>query len=178
VVHYRGDVPCKVLFVGEAPGPSEDVVGVPFIGPAGSVLDQIRRRALPTDIPVGFANVVGCIPLDEAGEKFKEPGDDQVEACRPRLEELIRIASPRLVVMVGKTAEGWLTPGYKHSIKVKEGTRFVAIIHPAAILRGPPAAKNLSIQRAVIQVRDAYEALDGYEPDGVMKHDYTEEIPF
>jgi uracil-DNA glycosylase family 4 len=46
VVLVRGSVPCDVLFIGEAPGQSEDVVGRPFVGPAGKLLDRIIEDAL------------------------------------------------------------------------------------------------------------------------------------
>lgn len=162
VVLARGQVPCDVLFVGEAPGPSENVVGQPFIGPAGRLLDEIIRQAtadLPTKFRFAFTNVVGCMPAhQESVKKFDEPDDEQVEDCTPRLLEFIGLAKPRLLVMVGKTAADWLTAGYKHSIP--HGVpNTLGMMHPAAILRGNEAQKTMSVQRCVINLADKLEAL-------------------
>lgn len=114
-VLYRGKIPCDVLFIAEAPGESEDCVGTPLEGPAGHKLDQIIERALaqaparPDGRPwrVGFTNLVGCIPRDDGGlaKAADGPDDDQVGACTPRLQEIVRIADPALLVLVGKQSQ-------------------------------------------------------------------------
>ena len=76
----RGKVPCDVLFVGEAPGESEDTIGKPFVGPAGKLLDYIIGRALQgTELRAAFTNLVCCIPRDDDGGKSIEPDDDSVD---------------------------------------------------------------------------------------------------
>ena len=72
VVLCRGTVPCKILFVGEAPGASEDVVGKPFMGPAGKLLDSMLEEAGFNEGPVSYAmtNLTACIPLDEEHTKI------------------------------------------------------------------------------------------------------------
>ena len=62
VVLCRGKLPCDVLFVGEAPGVSEDVLGRPFVGPAGKLLDEIVERALDGQYDYAITNLVACIP--------------------------------------------------------------------------------------------------------------------
>lgn len=156
VVLARGAVPCDVLFVGEAPGQSEDVLGRPFVGPAGHLLDYVVGRGLPHTFRAAFTNLVACIPLGDDGEKVAEPADDSIRACAPRLQELVKIASPRLIVCVGKLAETWLTPGMRDSIDVGAVPR-VAIQHPAFILRANDAARGLLIQKAVVTLRNAVE---------------------
>lgn len=187
----KGSLPCDVFFCGEAPGPSENVLGVPFCGPAGQLLNIIIGRAsvlLASPLRLAFGNLVGCIPLDEDGAKFHEPPDDQVKQCGPRLAELVAIAAPRLLVCVGKLAFEWLDPDYKHRIKLErqldfagrgqqvgrlssrsgnsgEGNgerpvlRAVRIVHPAAILRAPIAARSLMAARSVAVLRAAFEEL-------------------
>lgn len=175
----RGKVPCDVLFVGEAPGESENVIGQPFIGPAGKLLDHIVERAIQgcqvktqdnvkgaaagglRPLRVAFTNMVCCIPRNpESGKKWEEPDDEQVESCRPRLEEFInKVARPRLVVAVGKVAESWLTPGYKHSIKMPDGCKVISIVHPAAILRANVAQQGFAVQRCVVVINNAVEEL-------------------
>jgi uracil-DNA glycosylase len=174
VVLARGSLPCDILFIGEAPGASEDALVRPFIGPAGKLLDQIIARAFPMHVEIGedghterhcyevawaFTNLVACIPLGEDGNKTAEPDEKAIRACQPRLQEMIVIAKPKLVVTVGKLPELWLKPGYKHSIKLPIGVKQVAIVHPAAILRGPEFQKGLAIQRCEVILRTAVEEL-------------------
>lgn len=160
VVHGRGSVPCDVLFIGEAPGDSEDATGIAFDGPAGVLLDQIIRDSLPDGVTHGIVNVVGCIPKDEDGVKGGAPDWDSVEACRPRLEAFIRIVRPKLIVTVGKTARDALEQGLKDSIKLPN-VPVIDIVHPASILRQPYAARGLSVRRSVVTVAKAVEQLKG-----------------
>lgn len=146
----RGQVPCDVLLAGEAPGRSEDTLGVPFVGPAGrliqSIVDdaagQVRlcsvcRRAqvwngkqltcpnrhsgaAPEAVRIAWTNCVGCLPRSFDGQKAGEPSEEQKEACQPRLEEFIALAAPRLIVCVGTVARDWLAQGYKMSVKLPD----------------------------------------------------------
>jgi DNA polymerase len=163
VVLARGDLPCDVLFVGEAPGESEDVIGRPFCGPAGKLLDKIignscYRGPDEPGLSIALTNLVGCIPRED-GKKAGEPDHECIMTCRPRLEELIRIAQPRLIVRVGKLAKEYLDQGYKHSVKVPEGITMIDIIHPSAILRANIAQRGLLVQKAVVTLSNALEAL-------------------
>jgi uracil-DNA glycosylase len=165
----RGSVPCDVLFVGEAPGESENSLGQPFVGPAGQLLDVIIRRALPVETSHALTNLVCCIPRDEGG-KADEPPDEQVQCCSSRLVEMVELCRPKLIVCVGRLAKDWLDPGYKKGIKLldEEGKpiRQIDILHPAAILRGGGkhnanvVFRGLAIQRAVVQIQNAVEDLE------------------
>ena len=151
VVLCRGPLPCDVLFVGEAPGASEDVLGTPFEGPAGHLLDSIIDEALMPrrlDVPirVAFTNLVGCIPKRD-GEKF-EPEPSHIKACAPRLRELLAMAKPKLVVAVGTLSAKWVDWQVK-----------IEIVHPAAILRANVAQRGLMIQRCVVRLANAVESL-------------------
>lgn len=156
----KGQLPCDVLMIGEAPGPSENMLGTVFVGPAGQLLDRIIKDALSgleQPVRVALTNLVGCIPLDEAGNKFTEPPDEQVRACQQRLKEFIELADPKLIVCVGKLAHDWLDQGYRHALKLSKPVPLVQIVHPAAILRANVAARGLMIQRAVLALRNAVE---------------------
>jgi len=170
VVLCRGTVPCDVLFVGEAPGVGEDVVGQPFVGPAGRLLDQIvfratepyDRYAAETNVPTlktAFTNVIACIPKGGRHEaKVKEAKDwdvKWVEACKPRLQEFIDLARPRLVVAVGKIAAEWTEPHDRANVKLPPGCKRCKIEHPASILRKSEADRGLSVQRCVVTLKDA-----------------------
>lgn len=116
VVLARGTLPCQILLVGEAPGASEDVLGQPFIGPAGHLLDRMISDAgwnvSDHDVrPVryAFTNLVGCIPRsEETHEKVGEPPKESIEECAPRLREIVGIAQPELIICVGELAKKWV----------------------------------------------------------------------
>lgn len=157
VVQARGSIPCDILFVGEAPGESENVVGKPFKGPSGRVLESIIRKAVPETLKWAMTNMVCCIPRDEDGDKVSEPPDEAIEACSTRLVEFIKIANPRLLVGVGRLAGDWLTPGYSYSIKTHKRLPLVVITHPAAILRANIANQGLAVQRCIVTISNAIE---------------------
>lgn len=151
VVLARGTVPCDVLFAGEAPGQSEDVLGRPFVGPAGKLLDRLIARTLDGQYDYCLTNVVACIPIDaEAGGKAGEPPKASIKACAPRLQEMIELAQPSLIVRVGKLAT-------KHVIT---SIPTIDITHPAAILRMDVTQQGLAYQRCYVAIEDALEELE------------------
>lgn len=153
----RGNLPCDVLFIGEAPGDSEDVFGKPFKGPAGQLLDEIILTALPASTRYALTNLIGCIPYElDRPQKAGQPPDYAIKQCRPRVVELIQIAKPLLIVAVGEIALANIAQGHRHSITIPAGVSFTHIIHPAAILRANEAQKGLAIQRAIISLRNNY----------------------
>lgn len=161
VVITRGKLPCDVLFVGEAPGASEDVLGKPFIGPAGKLLDEIianaQLRSNATDLRLAFTNLIGCIPLQEDEEggtsKASEPSKASIKACAPKLTELATIAKPKLVVLVGALSQ-------KNALAaITRYDTICKIIHPAALLRMHIAQRPLAIQKTLIELTDAFEAI-------------------
>jgi uracil-DNA glycosylase len=127
---------------------------------------------------VGFTNLVGCIPRDDGGlaKAADGPDDDQVGACTPRLQEIVRIADPALLVLVGKQSQEWITPGYKHSIRFHKSIKTVGIIHPAAIMRQNVANQSVAWQRCVVQVATALEDLRPPEPPKTLID--RDDIPF
>lgn len=151
VVLVRGQLPCDVLFVGEAPGRSEDVLGQPFVGPAGQLLDRIIKSADRRVTIYAFTNLVACIPLGDDGNKTAEPSHESILACRPRLGNLIKIAQPKLVACVGSLAED--------HVPELVSVPIVHIVHPAAILRAPTAQQGMMVKKAVVTLAAALEEL-------------------
>lgn len=111
----------------------------------------------PCKLRTAFCNLVGCIPYNESMTKSGEPDLDQVERCSPRLQELVNMASPRLLVCVGKLAWDNLNPRYKQLVTIPKGCKVVEIVHPAAILRGAMVQKPYMIDRCVTILRKAVE---------------------
>jgi uracil-DNA glycosylase family 4 len=164
-VLLRGSVPCEILFVGEAPGFSEDAIGQPFVGPAGHRIDMIVKRALaPEGVmtrSVCFTNLVCCLPLAEDGaHKFEEPDADHILACQPRLAEFINLCKPKLIVRTGKLATGYLSSHARHALKIPPHVRFLDMLHPGFIIRANIANRELLTQRCVVQLSNAAEDLD------------------
>ncbi len=151
VVLARGKIPCDVLFVGEAPGASEDVLGRPFVGPAGKLLDQIIERSLNGQWNYALTNLVACIPLDENGRKIGEPPLKCIKACALRLVDFCSLCKPRLVVAVGKLAKNEI-----HELFFSEEVAdWVSITHPAAILRMDISQRGLAVRRCIVTISDA-----------------------
>lgn len=163
VVHGRGTIPsdrldlCQVLFIGEAPGDSEDVTGQPFSGPAGFLLDDVIQQAVPLDVLYAVTNLVGCIPRNEEGRKSGEPDYEEIDACKPRLEKFVRLCDPKLIVTVGKLAMEYTEPGIRTSVKLHKTIPMVNITHPAAILRMPFLGRGLAVRRCVVQISKAVQ---------------------
>jgi len=158
VVLGRGTTPAEVVFIGEAPGSSEDVIGLPFQGPAGHLLDSIIKRSLPPEVKYAITNLVGCLPLNENNQK-DEPDPDQIKQCRPRLEEFVRIANPRLIVTVGSLADKWTQKGYKDSPKLPD-VPIITITHPAAVIRSPQAAQGLMTKKCIVTIAQAWSKVN------------------
>lgn len=130
VVIGRGVIPCRVLFIGEAPGKSEDFIGKPFVGPAGKLLDQCIARAAElarqsTPPSYYITNVVRCRPVDEEGGN-RPPTTNEVFTCSQYLQETIVEATPKEVVFLGRVA-------FNNARRLApRGTR---LDHPAYLLR-------------------------------------------
>lgn len=158
VVLGKGQLPCDIALIGEAPGLSENLIGVPFIGKAGKLLDRIVFKVFGNEenrkYKLAFSNILGCIPLVDGHEK-EEPDADCVKACKPRLEEFLEMASPRLIIAVGKVSDDWLDQSYKHCVKVKRGLPIVTIQHPSSILRMPFAGQGMAEHRCVSTITTA-----------------------
>ena len=149
VVLVRGKVPAEVLFVGEAPGASENVLGKPFCGPAGQLLDQIIERGIDGQADYALTNLVGCIPIEDGTvTKAGAPSEESILACQDRLEEIINLVNPNVIVRVGKLATKWLPKLFDIDVAC------VDMIHPAAILRMDASQKPLAVQRCVVTLED------------------------
>lgn len=135
-----------VLIVGEGPGADEDAKGEPFVGRAGRLLDEMlkaigrSRHEVDADRAVYIANVVKCRP---PGNRDPEP--DEVEACRPYLEQQIRLLKPRLIVGLGRIAAQRLLKTDAPLMRLRgelhhygpEQTPLMITYHPAYLLRSP-----------------------------------------
>jgi uracil-DNA glycosylase family 4 len=126
VVLGRGALPCRYLFLGEAPGQSEDLMGEAFIGRAGKLLDALIAKAGIRAEDCFFTNACLCHPSDIKGGENREPTKDEILACSYNVNKLIHEAHPARVILVGKIAEFYYKRFYKQAISIQ---------HPAFLLR-------------------------------------------
>jgi DNA polymerase len=134
----------RVMFIGEAPGESEDLQGVPFVGAAGQLLTDIIQKGmgLPRS-EVYIANVLKCRP---PGNRDPEP--EEKALCTPYLDRQIELVAPELIVALGLHAARHLlrTPlsmgRLRGRVHIWKGRKVVATYHPAYLLRTPSAKKD------------------------------------
>jgi uracil-DNA glycosylase len=162
VVLARGNVPADILFIGEAPGQSEDVLGQPFVGPAGKLLDRQIAEAFGNcpglDLRLCFTNLVCCIPKDETNKKVGEPDKGSIEACEQRLIEFVKLCRPKLVVAVGDLADKYLF-GAEVASQLSPVPDRAKITHPAAILRAEIVRQSLMNQKVIVILENAFRDL-------------------
>ncbi|MGH8428918.1 MAG: uracil-DNA glycosylase, partial [Solimonas sp.] len=140
VVFGVGDPAAGLVFVGEGPGEQEDLQGIPFVGRAGQLLTRLIEGIGLTRDDVSIANVVKCRPPGN-----RDPAADEVEACRPYLDQQIRLVQPRLIVGLGRIAAQRLLNtdaplsrlrGSMHEYGPERTPLFITY-HPAYLLRSP-----------------------------------------
>lgn len=129
------------MIVGEAPGRQEDAAGRPFVGAAGRVLDELLADAGLRRSDVYITNVIKSHPTETPGGSNRAPRPEEVAACRPWLEEQLRIVSPRVIVTLGAHALAAFRPGAKISrvhgrAFAHEGRTILPLYHPAVALYG------------------------------------------
>lgn len=130
----EGPGSAKVVFVGEAPGKSEDKTGRPFVGVAGRILDQALHKAGVERSRVFITNIVKCRP---PGNRM--PGEEESAACVPYLERQICLIGPRIICILGATAYSTILDGksiMKNRGKIikRNGREYLITIHPAAAI--------------------------------------------
>ncbi|MCF7856835.1 uracil-DNA glycosylase [Candidatus Gracilibacteria bacterium] len=133
-----GSPDAEVFFIGEGPGKSEDLQGLPFVGAAGKFLDQMLESINWSRENIFIGNVVKCRP---PGNRDPEP--DEVEKCWDFLQRQIEIIAPKLIVTLGRHSMNRFLPGLKISTahgqpkRRKDGQVFLPLYHPAAALYSP-----------------------------------------
>src|SRR4051794_26810785 len=146
-VFGEGRKASRVMLVGEQPGDREDRAGEPFVGPAGRELDKALEAVGIDRAPdVYSTNVVKHFKFQERGKRRVHPTPKkfEVDACRPWLEEELRVVKPEALVVLGATA-GKALFGSKFRIRDSRGAPIesdlaplvTATIRPSAILRAP-----------------------------------------
>jgi uracil-DNA glycosylase family protein len=145
-VFGHGPAAASVMMVGEQPGDKEDTMGLPFVGPAGLVLDRALAEAGIERGSIYLTNAVKHFKNEPRGKRrlHKRPDRGEIEACRWWLDQEIAAVDPKLIVALGVTAASALmgrsvvlTRERGELLHWRDARPGLATIHPSAILRMP-----------------------------------------
>lgn len=138
VVFGDGSETAEVLLVGEGPGQSEDEQGVPFVGKAGRLLDDMLEMIGLDRASVYIANTVKCRPPQN-----RDPLNVELAACRGWLDRQIALLRPKILVCLGRIAakelirEDFRITAEHGQWFERDGMALMATFHPSALLRDP-----------------------------------------
>jgi uracil-DNA glycosylase len=148
VVFGSGNADADLMFVGEAPGMHEDLQGLPFVGRAGKLLDQLLEEVGLHRSDVFITNVLLCRPPGN-----RDPQPDEIDTCKPYLHRKIELIEPKVICTLGNFATKLLTrsqrgiTGVHGRPQVHElggrTVRVLPIYHPAAALRSTRTLEEL-----------------------------------
>lgn len=143
VVFGYGDINSEIMFIGEAPGKSEDEKGIPFCGRAGRILDFLFSFISFEREKVYITNLLKCRP-----PKNRNPKKEEIEKCKVFLEKQIKIINPKIICTLGKYSTDFILK--KFSIEVKDkiteihgkvfeksGKFIIPTFHPALAIYNP-----------------------------------------
>ena len=137
-VFGTGNPNAEALILGEGPGAEEDEQGLPFVGRAGKLLNDILKAIKFERNEVYIANIVKCRPPGN-----RTPTPVEMETCMPYLKKQIKLINPKLILCVGLTAAHGLLHNKESLTNLRgkvfeyEGRKVMVTYHPAALLRNP-----------------------------------------
>ena len=168
VVVSRGNPNARLLIIGEAPGPEENIKGKPFVGRAGQMLDKILQSAnFDPETDVYITNSVFRMPPGEDGKPFRKPTDAEIEYYRPYVFEIIRLVNPLVMLLTGNVAsQSVLKKTGITSLRGKwtqlDGRWIMPIFHPSYLLRNPtrdPGSPKALMWEDIREARRKYDEL-------------------
>ncbi len=150
-----GNENADLVFVGEAPGKQEDLLGIPFVGRAGKLLDNILRAIDLERSDIYICNVLKCRPPNN-----RDPLAGEIELCEPYLQTQLELIKPKVIITLGRIAARTLLRldlplgKMRNNTYKYHGIDTVVTYHPAALLRNPNFKKPAweDFQR----IRDTY----------------------
>jgi DNA polymerase len=137
-VFGTGNPDADALILGEGPGAEEDEQGIPFVGRAGKLLNEILKAIKFERNEVYIANIVKCRPPGN-----RTPSPAEMDTCIPYLKKQIELINPKLILCVGLTAAHGLLHNNDSLTNLRgkvfeyEGRKVMVTYHPAALLRNP-----------------------------------------
>jgi DNA polymerase len=181
-VFGAGDADADLMFVGEAPGAEEDRQGLPFVGRAGQLLNQMLEEIGMSRGDVFIANVLKSRPPGN-----RDPQPMEIEACRPYLFEQVRLIEPKVVCTLGNFATKLLSGNPAGITKVRGAPQvhefggrtvfMLPLFHPAAALRTPAVKETLRKDFATLPSLLALGAPASGDPDDEPLEEAAEPAP-
>lgn len=138
IVFGSGSPTARLMFVGEGPGEQEDLMGLPFVGPAGQLLTKMIEAMKISRDDVYIANVVKCRP-----PMNRNPETDEIAQCSPFLKKQIEFINPEIIVALGTFAAQALLQTTERISRLRgtihkyDGRKLIASFHPSYLLRNP-----------------------------------------
>ena len=159
----EGPKDAEIMFIGEAPGFHEDRQGRPFVGAAGKYLEELLATIDLSREEVYIANVIKCRP---PGNRDPEP--QEIEACRPYMDQQIDLVRPRLIVTLGRFSMQRYFPGASISRIHGQAKRvgnviYYPMFHPAAALH-QPRWRSL-VEEDILKIPELLSRLDEIEEE-------------
>ena len=154
VVFGDGCETAEIMLIGEGPGQHEDEQGIPFVGRAGQLLDDMLEIIHLDRTKVYIANVVKCRPPQN-----RDPLNVEQDACIGYLRRQAALMKPKIIVCLGRIAAMKLI---REDFKItkehgqwfeKSGVHMTALFHPAAILRAPSRRPDTFVDLKGIQAK-------------------------
>lgn len=144
VIFGEGNLNGGIFIIGEAPGKDEDIMGRPFVGKSGQLLDKILAACgFTRSEHVFISNIVKCRPPDN-----RMPTPKEAAACMPWLLKQIELADPKILILLGATALKYMI-GQERRITQERGKWIIwkerltmPVYHPAALLRDPSLKRD------------------------------------
>jgi uracil-DNA glycosylase len=148
VVFGSGNADADLMFVGEAPGFHEDQQGLPFVGRAGELLDELLG-----EVGLARSDVFICNVLKSRPPGNRDPQPEEIDACKPYLYRQVELIEPKVVCTLGNFSTKLLTRSSRgitsvhgkpqhHELGARR-VRIYPLFHPAAALRTPAVKQQL-----------------------------------
>jgi uracil-DNA glycosylase len=161
----EGQISAKIMFIGEAPGRSEDEKGKPFVGAAGLILDNLLKKAGIERSQVFITNIVKCRPPNN-----RVPEEDELIACRPYLDRQIALIKPKVICILGRTAYSSILGGSsitasRGKIIERSGQKYFSTFHPAAVIYNKSLRSTLEadLKRLAAEINKKEESKESLE---------------
>jgi uracil-DNA glycosylase len=179
VVPGDGPADARLMFVGEQPGDAEDRRGLPFVGPAGRVLDRAIADAGLDRVRIFVTNAVKHFKFEERGKRrlHKRPDAYEIDRCRWWLDQERAIVKPVIVVALGATAARGVLGRSVTISKVRskildcdDGHQVLVTIHPSYLLRIEGDEERAEAYRGFVEdLRVGAQALERFERQQPLK---------
>ena len=167
----EGPTNAQILFVGEAPGYNEDMQGKPFVGRAGTFLNELLKSVQLERGDVFITNIVKCRPPNN-----RDPEPTEIAACKKYLDKQIELLEPKIIVTLGKHSLNKFLPGQKIGLhhgksQVIDGQIVLPLYHPAAALH------NGSLRNVILNdFKEVRKVLNAKRIDTTREKDIGEQL--